>query len=620
MSSMNEKKLIDLKTKYQKELEVRLSDNYKGKEREILVCGGTGCHSKKSQEIIDLLKYEIKNKKIENTRVIMVGCLGLCSKGPVIIVKPDNVFYTSSTLNDIDEIINSHLINNKIVERLLYKEKDKVISKLENIPFYKKQKRIVLKNAGKIDPENIYEYIAVDGYMALCKVLFHMQKEEVLQEVKNSGLRGRGGAGFLTGQKWAMGYSAKDKIKYVACNADEGDPGAFMDRSILEATPHAIIEAMTILAYTISATHGFIYIRHEYPIAVKRLEKALEDARKLNLLGENILGSGFNFDIELRLGAGAFVCGEETALISSVEGHRGEPNTRPPYPTEKGIFNHPTVLNNVETYANIPHIILNGSQWYKQIGTKNSTGTKVFALGGAVNNTGLIEVPMGTTLREIIYDIGGGIRDNHEFKLAQTGGPSGGCIPKDLIDTPMDYDELKKIGTMMGSGGLIVMDDTSCVVDIAKFFLDFTVSESCGKCTPCRLGNVKLKEMLEKFASGTATMDDLSKMEELCHYIKENSLCGLGQSSPNPVLSTLTYFKDEYIEHTHGHCPAGSCKALTVMHILSDKCIGCGLCQRNCPVGAISGEGREKRVIDKDKCIRCGLCMKKCPMKAIVKE
>ena len=611
-------KLKEIKKKYLPEINLRKNTPLNGK-REILVCGGTGCHSNSSNEIIELFKYEIKKRNIPDVSVIMVGCLGLCSKGPVIIIKPDDVFYSMAKLSDIDEIITEHLENNHVVERLLYKLDGKIIPKLEEIPFYQKQKRVVLKNAGLIDPENINEYIAVDGYLALYKVLFEMSREEVLEEVKLSGLRGRGGAGFPTGKKWEMGYLSKDKIKYVACNADEGDPGAFMDRSILEATPHTIIEAMTILAHTIGANKGFIYIRHEYPIAIKRLEKAISDARNNNLLGKNILESGFDFDIELRLGAGAFVCGEETALINSLHSKRGEPNTRPPYPTEKGIFNHPTVLNNVETYANIPEIILKGGKWFSNIGTKTSTGTKVFALGGAVNNTGLIEVPMGTTLREIIYDIGGGIKGNREFKLAQTGGPSGGCIPKDLIDTPMDYEELKKIGTMMGSGGLVIMDETSCVVDISKFFLDFTVSESCGKCTPCRLGNVKLLKMLEKFQNGKAKEEDIKNMEELCHYIKENSLCGLGQSSPNPVLSTLTYFREEYESHVNGHCPSGSCKNLTTIKILPDKCIGCGICQKGCPAGAIQGEGREKRVIDKDKCIRCGLCITKCPVKAITR-
>ncbi len=616
---MDKKKLEEIRKEYQEKLAVRLDKNFKGARKQVLICGGTDCHSNKAGEIIDLFRYEIKKQKLD-IDVIMVGCLGLCSKGPVIIIKPDDILYTMTKLSDVDEIIDSHLKNDKVVERLLYKENNKVIPKLEDIPFYQKQTRIVLKNAGKIDPENIFEYIAVDGYFALSKAMFSMTKEEIIDTVKDSNLRGRGGAGFKTGLKWEMAYQEKDPIKYVACNADEGDPGAFMDRSILEANPHAIIEAMTILAYAIDAKKGFVYIRHEYPVARYRLEKAIHDARENNLLGKNILGTKFSFDIEVRLGAGSYVCGEETALMESVMGRRGEPRLRPPYPTHMGIFKHPTVLNNVETYANIPPIILNGSAWFKKFGTKDSTGTKVFALAGSVNNTGLIEIEMGTPLREVIYELGGGMKNNHSFKFAQTGGPSGGCIPYSLIDTPLDYESLKKIHTIVGSGGLIIMDDTACPVDIAKFFLSFSCYESCGKCTPCRLGNRKIYEMLDKISRGEGCEEDITKLEEWCHYVKENSLCGLGQSSPNPVLSTLEYFKNEYLEHLHGTCRSACCKELVSYRIDTLKCIGCGLCKRNCQYDAIEGEVKHPHKIDKEKCQKCGLCFKNCPVKAIVKE
>ncbi len=619
---MKRSELNLLKEENLKKLELRINNNYQGMEKHILVCGGTGCTSNHSKELIDSLNKLINEKQLENVKVIKTGCFGLCAKGPIIIIRPSNTFYSLAKLEDMEEIINEDIINNRVVERLLCKDIDgKIIKRLDELDFYKKQQRIVLRNCGLIDPENILEYIAMDGYQALHKVLTEMTQEEVIEEIKKSKLRGRGGAGFPTGLKWEMGYKSKSDIKYVACNADEGDPGAFMDRSILEGDPHSIIEAMSILAYTIGASYGFIYIRAEYPIAVKRLEKAINDARSYGLLGKNILETDFSFDIEIRLGAGAFVCGEETALMESVEGRRGEPKLRPPYPTEKGIFLKPTVLNNVETYANICPIILNGGEWFSKIGLPTSTGTKVFALGGKVNNTGLIEVPMGTTLREIIYDIGGGIPNNNEFKMAQTGGPSGGCIPASLLDISMDYDSLVEIGSMMGSGGLIVMDNSTCAVDIAKYFLDFTVDESCGKCTPCRIGNKRLYELLTKISEGKADIDDLDKLKDLAIYIKENSLCGLGQSSPNPVLSTLNWFYDEYLEHVKNkYCQSGVCKDLINYEIDSSKCIGCGLCKRNCPTGAISGEVKEVHKIDLDKCIKCGLCFSNCRFKAVVRK
>ena len=591
---------------------------------QVLVCGGTGCTSSNSEKIIQKLNEEIKAKGLNNeVNVVKTGCFGLCSLGPIMIVYPEGCFYSMVKPEDIPEIVEEHLLKGRIVTRLLYQEtvKDDTISSLNNTSFYKKQRRIALRNCGVIDPEKIDEYIAMDGYAALGKALTEMTPSEVIDVVKESGLRGRGGGGFPTGLKWSFAAANEADQKYVCCNADEGDPGAFMDRSILEGDPHALIEAMAIAGYAIGATKGYVYVRAEYPIAVKRLSIAIKQAREYGLLGKNIFSTNFCFDIELRLGAGAFVCGEETALLTSIEGNRGEPRPRPPFPAVKGLFGKPTVLNNVETYANIAQIILNGAEWFNSVGTEKSKGTKVFALGGKINNTGLVEIPMGTTLREIVEDIGGGIPNGRKFKAAQTGGPSGGCIPSEHLDIPIDYDNLISIGSMMGSGGLIVMDDTTCMVDIAKFFLDFTVDESCGKCTPCRIGTKRLLEMLDKITSGNGTLEDIDKMEELCYYIKENALCGLGQTAPNPVLSTLRFFRDEYIAHVTEHrCPAGVCKALLSYRVIEDKCRGCTACARICPVGAISGTIREPHTIDTNKCIKCGACMEKCKFGAIIKK
>ena len=541
-----------------------------------------------------------------------------------MVVYPEGAFYSRVTVEDVPEIVSEHLLKGRIVKRLLYQETvvdDNTTKSLNETTFYAKQMRIALRNCGVINPENIDEYIAQDGYAALGKVLTEMTPQEVIDLVLASGLRGRGGAGFPTGRKWQFAANSKAEQKYACCNADEGDPGAFMDRSVLEGDPHSVLEAMAIAGYAIGANQGYIYIRAEYPIAVKRLQIAIEQAREYGLLGKNIFDSGFDFDIDIRLGAGAFVCGEETALMTSIEGKRGEPRVRPPFPAVKGLFGVPTVLNNVETYANIPQIILKGADWFRSIGTEKSPGTKVFALGGKITNTGLVEVPMGTTLREVVEEIGGGVPGGHTFKAAQTGGPSGGCIPAKLIDTPIDYDNLIAIGSMMGSGGLIVMDETTCMVDIAKFFLEFTVDESCGKCTPCRVGTKRLLEILNKITSGNGTLEDIDKMEELCYYIKENSLCGLGQTAPNPVLSTLKYYRDEYEAHVVEHrCPAGACKALTNYSIIADKCKGCTLCARNCPVGAISGSVKQPHVIDTTKCIKCGVCMEKCKFGAVVRK
>ncbi len=591
----------------------------------VLVCGGTGCTSSNSEQIIERLKEEIKAQGLEKeVNVIRTGCFGLCALGPIMVVYPEGAFYSRVTPEDVPEIVSEHLLKGRIVKRLLYQETvvdDNTTKSLNETTFYAKQMRIALRNCGVINPENIDEYIAQDGYAALGKVLTEMTPQEVIDLVLASGLRGRGGAGFPTGRKWQFAAASKAEQKYACCNADEGDPGAFMDRSVLEGDPHSVLEAMAIAGYAIGASQGYIYIRAEYPIAVKRLQIAIKQAREYGLLGKNIFDSGFDFDIDIRLGAGAFVCGEETALMTSIEGKRGEPRVRPPFPAVKGLFGKPTVLNNVETYANIPQIILKGADWFRSIGTEKSPGTKVFALGGKITNTGLVEVPMGTTLREVVEEIGGGVPGGHQFKAAQTGGPSGGCIPAKLIDTPIDYDNLIAIGSMMGSGGLIVMDETTCMVDIAKFFLEFTVDESCGKCTPCRVGTKRLLEILNKITSGNGTLEDIDKMEELCYYIKENSLCGLGQTAPNPVLSTLKYYRDEYEAHVVEHrCPAGACKALTNYSIDADKCKGCTLCARNCPVGAISGSVKQPHVIDTTKCIKCGVCMEKCKFGAVVKK
>ncbi|MDF2845125.1 MAG: hndC [Herbinix sp.] len=590
----------------------------------VLVCGGTGCTSSGSVKIIEALQSEInKNGLGEEVAVVQTGCHGLCALGPIVIIYPEASFYAMVKEEDIAEIVSEHLLKGRIVTRLLYKEMvtEEGLKSLNDTDFYKKQHRIALRNCGVINPENIDEYIGTGGYEALGKVLTEYTPDQVIQTILDSGLRGRGGGGFPTGLKWKLAKGNDADQKYVCCNADEGDPGAFMDRSVLEGDPHVLLEAMTIAGYAIGASQGYVYVRAEYPIAVDRLIIAINQAREYGLLGKDIFGSGFDFNIEIRLGAGAFVCGEETALMTSIEGNRGEPRPRPPFPAQKGLFQKPTILNNVETYANIPPIILNGADWFASMGTEKSKGTKVFALGGKINNTGLVEIPMGTPLREVIDEIGGGIPNGKKFKAAQTGGPSGGCIPAEHFDIPIDYDNLLSIGSMMGSGGLIVMDEDNCMVDIAKFFLEFTVDESCGKCTPCRIGTKRLYEILEKITNGQGTMEDLTKMEELCYYIKDNSLCGLGQTAPNPVLSTLNFFKDEYISHVvDKKCPSGVCKALLSYIIDPVTCKGCTLCARVCPTGAISGKVKEAHIIDQSKCIKCGACMEKCKFVAISKK
>ena len=602
----------------------------------VLICGGTGCTSSGSQKINEQFVASLEKYGLtDEVKLVQTGCFGLCALGPVVIVHPDGTFYSMVKPEDVEEIVSEHLLKGRVVERLVYSDTgeeatdvDVANLSLNDTAFYKTQNRVVLRNCGVIDPEDINEYIAMDGYAALGKVLTEMTPQEVIDVISDSGLRGRGGGGFPTGRKWALTAPNQADQKYVVCNADEGDPGAFMDRSILEGDPHALIEAMAIAGYAIGATQGFVYVRAEYPIAVNRLRIAINQAKEMGLLGKDIFGSGFDFDLDIRLGAGAFVCGEETALMTSIEGNRGEPRPRPPYPAVKGLYGKPTVENNVETFANVPQIILKGADWFKSMGTERSKGTKVFALGGKIHNTGLVEIPMGTTLREIIYDIGGGIPNGKKFKAAQSGGPSGGCIPASLIDTEVDYDNLTAIGCMMGSGGLIVMDEDTCMVDMAKFFLEFTVDESCGKCTPCRIGTKRLLEMLDQITSGNGTLELVDEMEKLCYYIKENSLCGLGQTAPNPVISTLKFFRDEYVAHcVDKKCPAGVCQDLLSFIIDKDKCIGCGRCAKNCPADAITktdyiapGHKLASYEIDTKKCVKCGACIGFCKPGAIYKD
>ena len=590
----------------------------------VLVCGGTGCTASDSVKIIEELEVRIKEFNLqEEVKVVKTGCFGLCAEGPIMVVYPEGAMYTMVKVEDVKEIVEEHLLKGRIVKRLLQGAKAEEDASIEESDFFKKQMRVALRNCGVINPENIDEYIAFDGYKALAKVLTEMKPEEVIETIKKSNLRGRGGGGFPTGLKWEFAARQESDQKYVCCNADEGDPGAFMDRSILEGDPHSVIEAMAIAGYAIGANQGYIYVRAEYPIAVNRLNIAIKAAKEYGLLGKNIFGTGFDFDLEISLGAGAFVCGEETALMTSIEGNRGEPRPRPPFPAVKGLWGKPTILNNVETYANIPQIILKGPEWFNSIGTEKSKGTKVFAIGGKINNTGLVEIPMGTTLREVVYEIGGGIPGGKKFKAAQTGGPSGGCIPAEHIDAPIDYDSLIQLGSMMGSGGLIVMDEDTCMVDIAKFFLEFTVDESCGKCPPCRIGTKRMYEILERIIDGKGEEEDIEKLEVLAKNIKASALCGLGQTAPNPVLSTLRYFRDEYIAHVRDKkCPAGVCKSMMKYVINNEICKSCGICAKQCPVSAISGDRKTQTpyVIDQEKCIKCGVCMEKCPFKAIFKN
>lgn len=589
----------------------------------VLVCGGTGCNASNSEKIMNELDIYIKNNTLENeVKVVKTGCFGLCAKGPVIVIYPEGLMYTMVKVEDVKEIVEEHLLKGRVVKRLLLSDDNpNENTALEQTNFFKKQLRVALRNCGVINPEQIDEYIAYDGYKALADILTTMSSQEVIDIIKKSGLRGRGGGGFPTGLKWEFAAKQENGKKFVCCNADEGDPGAFMDRSVLEGDPHSIIEAMAIAGYAIGSDQGYIYVRAEYPIAVKRLQIAIDQAKEYGLLGKNIFGSNFDFDLEIRLGAGAFVCGEETALMTSIEGFRGEPRPRPPFPAVKGLWQKPTILNNVETYANIPVIFLKGHEWFASLGTEKSKGTKVFAVGGKINNTGLVEIPMGTTLREIVYDIGGGIPNGKKFKAAQTGGPSGGCIPSEHLDTPIDYDSLIALGSMMGSGGLIVMDEDNCMVDIAKFFLEFTVEESCGKCPPCRIGTRRMLEILEKITDGRGVEEDIEKLEKLATNIKTSSLCGLGQTAPNPVLSTLKYFRHEYEAHIKNKiCPAGSCKNLLSYYILADKCKSCGICAKSCPTSCISGSKGVPYVIDQKNCVKCGTCLSKCPFKAIIKK
>ena len=589
----------------------------------VLVCGGTGCTSSKSEFIIKEFEAQLSKSNLQKeVQVIRTGCFGLCAEGPIVVVYPEGAMYTMVRPEDVEEIVSEHLVKGRIVKRLLHGDAEVDVTKsLDNVGFFKRQMRIALRNCGVINPENIDEYIAYDGYKALAKVLTEMTPEQVIDTMKKAGLRGRGGAGFPTGLKWEFASKSKDDQKYVCCNADEGDPGAFMDRSVLEGDPHSVVEAMAIAGYAIGSNQGYVYVRAEYPIAVKRLNIAIAQAKEYGLLGKNIFGTGFDFDLEIRLGAGAFVCGEETALMTSIEGKRGEPRPRPPFPAVKGLWQKPTILNNVETYANIPMIFLKGPEWFASIGTEKSKGTKVFAVGGKINNTGLVEVPMGTTLREVVFDIGGGIPNGKKFKAAQTGGPSGGCIPTEHLDVPIDYDNLIQLGSMMGSGGLIVMDEDTCMVDIAKFFLKFTVDESCGKCPPCRIGTKRMLEILDRITGGKGQESDIEQLEILAKNIKASALCGLGQTAPNPVLSTLRYFKDEYIAHVRDKkCPAGYCKSMMNYVIQADRCKSCNICAKNCPVGAIKGQKGVPYEIDQDKCIKCGVCMEKCPFKAIFKN